>query len=861
VAELTTPDPTTTDTPARDSPAGGTGPLRGLRVLDLSWGATGPMTSMLLSDAGADVLLVSSPHGDPVRDEVAYRVWNRGKRSAVLDLRTPAGLEAFLHQVDRADVLIESFEPGVTERLGIDEPTLRARNPRLIYCSITGYGPDGPDAHRPAFDSLVAARTGLQWEQRGWVGTTLNRVSHAEVPQADIEVPDLPASRFDQEGPVFLRSMWPSLGATYLATAGISAALRAREVTGLGEHVQTSLLQGVLAAAGPNWQRAEHTDPPGYWMWVADRRAPEGLFECADGRWVHFWTIRPSLVLEASEGDELVLDGPRDDMRSGAGVRIGMDADDLPILYFYHEQLSAAFRRFPSDQWVEFGARRNLGIALVRSPEEAFADQALLDQGCVVEIDDPDVGPIRHAGTLLEFHGTPGGVRGPAPRLGEHTAEVLAEAAAARTAGPAGSLDAGAVVPTPTERPRAAAVDPADGGSPRGPLHGITVLDLGLGVAGPWGGRVLADLGATVIKVHAPHDGYWTRTHLGLGTNWGKRSIALNLKDPAAREVLDRLLETADVVAHNMRPGAAERLGIGYDQLRERFPRLIYCHTRGFEDGPRSQRPGTDQTANALAGTEFEDGASRLGRPPIWSRINMGDTGNGYLWSIAVMQALYHRERTGEGQKVSTAIINATLLATSYAYSLADGSPVPRPQIDGDQRGLSALHGLYKLVDEWLSIAVLTDDGWPDLCEALEAPELRDDPRFATATARQEHDAELRAALDPLFARRTGADVVAAFEKRNLPCEISSTTFSIELFDDPVIAERGWIASAPRPDVGRVEQAGVLVDLTNHPGRVVGAPCLAGEHTVSIMTELGYDAGTIARLVEARAVVDGAVTG
>ncbi|OHV42669.1 CoA transferase [Pseudofrankia sp. BMG5.36] len=827
------------------------GPLAGLSVLDLSWGAAGPMTTMLLADSGADVLRIESPAGDPARDEVAYRVWNRGKRSAVLDLRDDDQRAAFLRLAERSDVLVESFEPGVTERLGIDEATLRRRSPRLVYCSITGYGPDGPDAHRPGYDSLVAARTGLQWEARGYPGTALNRISRAGIPLPDLEVPDLPASRFGQEGPVFLRSMWPSLGAAYLATAGISAALRAREVTGLGEHVQTSLLQGAMAAAGPNWQRVDNADAPGYWMWVTDRRAPEGLFECADGRWVHFWTIRPTLVLDAAVGDELMLDGPRDDMRGGGGVRIGMDADELPILYLFHQELVEAFRKFPSEQWVAFGAARNLGIALVRSPEEAFADQALLDHGCVVEVADPEVGPIRHAGVLLEFAAAPGAVTGPAPRPGEHTHQVLAASAGVGLAD-GGGQHGQASTPAATRQ-----------GAPlrRGPLDGVRVLDLGIGVAGPWGGRVLADLGADVIKVHALHDGYWSTTHLGLGTNWGKRSIALNLKDPAGREVLDRLLATADVVAHNMRPGAAERLGIGYEQLRTRFPGLIYCHTRGFEDGPRSSQPGTDQTANALAGTEYEDGACRLGGPPLWSRVNMGDTGNGYLWAIAVMQALYHRERTGEGQRVGTAIINAALLATSYAYSLADGTPVERPRIDAAQRGLSALHGLYRLADDsWLSIAVLAAPAWSDLCDVLEAAELRDDPRFADFAARRAHDAELRAALEPLFARRTAEEIVPAFDKRDLPCEISSTTYSTQLFDDPDIRARGWIATAHRPGVGRLEQPGVLVDLTVHPGGVSGPPCLAGEHTRPVLAELGYQSDAIDALIASRTVLETAPT-
>jgi crotonobetainyl-CoA:carnitine CoA-transferase CaiB-like acyl-CoA transferase len=391
---------------------------------------------------------------------------------------------------------------------------------------------------------------------------------------------------------------------------------------------------------------------------------------------------------------------------------------------------------------------------------------------------------------------------------------------------------------------------------PRGPLHGVRVLDLGLGVAGPWGGRVLADLGADVIKVHALHDGYWSRTHMGMATNWGKRSIAVNLKDPAGREVLDRLLETADVVAHNMRPGAAERLGIGYEQLRDRFPRLVYCHTRGFEDGPRSTRPGTDQTANALAGTEYEDGACRLGMPPLWSRVNMGDTGNGYLWAIAVTQALYHRERTGRGQKVSTAIINATLLLTSYALSLADGTPVDRPRLDADQRGLSALHGLYRLAGgDWACVAALTDEEWSELCRGVDAAGLLDDPRFATAAARRDHDAELRAALEPAFAGWTAAGLAAVADKHALPCEIVSSDYSTALFDDPEIRRRGWIAEADVAGVGRLEQPGLLVDLERNPGGVVRGPCLAGEHTREILAELGYDAAATAGLQESRAVL------
>ena len=171
-------------------------------------------------------------------------------------------------------------------------------------------------------------------------------------------------------------------------------------------------------------------------------------------------------------------------------------------------------------------------------------------------------------------------------------------------------------------------------------LAGVRVLDLTRVLAGPWCTQMLADLGADVIKVMALHDGFWAGTHMGLGTNRAKRSIALDLKHPDGRAALDRLLATADVFTVNWRPGAAARLGLDFDSLHARFPRLVWCNTRGFERGPRSDLPGTDQTAAALTGTEWEDGAMDAGNPPLWSRSNMGDTGNALLAAIAITAAL-----------------------------------------------------------------------------------------------------------------------------------------------------------------------------------------------------------------------------
>ena len=293
------------------------GVFEGLRVLDLSWGTAGPMTTMLLADNGAQVTRIEPPDGDPFSSQSGYRVWQRGKRSARLDLRSDDGRRAFRALASGADVVVESFAPGTSERLGVDHPTVSEVNPRVITCSITGYGRHGRHRDRPGLDGLVAARTGLLFDQKGRRGTAMEFIGGRPGPLPEFDAPDGLVRGADRPGPVFPRTPWPSIGATYLATLGVMAALRAREVTGRGQVVETSLLRGALAATCLNWQRVEDPDAPLYWMWPTDARSIEGLYECADGRWVHHWTVRPSWVLASAEGEDLAAKnrrGIRDDL-------------------------------------------------------------------------------------------------------------------------------------------------------------------------------------------------------------------------------------------------------------------------------------------------------------------------------------------------------------------------------------------------------------------------------------------------------------------------------------------------------------------------------------------------------------------
>jgi crotonobetainyl-CoA:carnitine CoA-transferase CaiB-like acyl-CoA transferase len=517
-----------------------------------------------------------------------------------------------------------------------------------------------------------------------------------------------------------------------------------------------------------------------------------------------------------------------------ATMRIGVDPEDMVILQHFNSQLTEAVAGLSSQEWERIAAEVGVPVQPVRSPEEALLDPAFLADGCVIEVDDPEVGTIRQVGSVYRLSACPTVPPGPAPALGQHTAEVRASAALTST-----SVD----VPAP--------------GALAHPLAGIRVLDLGLAVAGPFGTQLLADLGADVIKVNTPRDAYWFASHLAMCCNRGKRSIALNLKDPAALDVLHRLVATADVVQHNMRYEAAVRLGVDYDSLRRIKPDLVYCHTRGFEHGARDGLPGNDQTGAALAGTEWLDGGTDNGGRPIWSATSAGDTGNGYLSAIGIVQALYHRDRTGEGQFVDTSIVYAHLLNASMAWSTPDGAvTADRPSVDAMQYGWHALYGLYRTGDGWLCIAALTERHWTALCATVGRPELAKDNRFASPGARQRHDPDLRAELETVFAQRAAAEWFKILDAAGVPCEISSTDFVHGLFDNQEWRDKGWVTTYQHSAVGRMDVFGLLFDFGETPGRIAGPPPLVGEHTREVLAEAGYPADEVASLLASKAAFD-----
>jgi crotonobetainyl-CoA:carnitine CoA-transferase CaiB-like acyl-CoA transferase len=806
----------------------------GLEVLDLSWGIAGPIASMLLADNGARVTKVEPPGGDPFRVLSGYRVWNRGKRSAILDLGAAKDRDRLLALADHADVLIESFSPGVTDRLGISYPSLAASNPRLVYCSITGYGAEGPDSDRPAFDALVAARSGLQWESRGVLGGTIARLSGTQPILPDF---DVPIDRWEgpaREGPMFSGVPWPSIGAAHLSHLNISAALRARELTGRGQHVETSLLLGALASGAFAWVRAERADTPGYQSWVQDPRASKGYFRCVDGRWVHQWTPMPGL-LNAAAGAELAV---TDDVRAHINDRrLRVAAEGLPTLQAGMDDFAEAFARFPAGAWEKAAAEAGVSVQTVRAPEEALRDELLLADGAVTEIHDPEIGAVRQVGRLYRFSKCSWTVPLPSPTAGQHSEAVRREADSMRPRTPS---------PVPSRVT----------GSLRHPLEGIRVIDFSLAVAGPFGAQLLAELGADVIKVNSisrPN----LPGHMHAMCERSKRSIAVDLKSTDGKAIFLRLVETADVVHTNMRQAAVDRLGLGYEALHRTNPTIIYCHTRGHEDGPRKNLVGHDQSSAAIAGVSWLEGGMDGGGKPHWPSISIGDTGNGFLWASAVIQALYHRDRTGEGQMVDTAIVNAHLLNASMAWTTPDGLvSASRPRLDGSTLGWSALYRLYRGSDGWVCIAVLTDKHWQNLCRAIDNPPLALDPRFETRAARVDHDAELACLLEAAFGDQPVQRLQRSLAEAGVPSEISSPDYMLGFFEDPINAVNGRLVSYEDPTAGAATALGILADLSDTPGRFQGPPLVVGSHTREILAGVGFTDAEISRLCDEGVVMD-----
>jgi len=395
-----------------------------------------------------------------------------------------------------------------------------------------------------------------------------------------------------------------------------------------------------------------------------------------------------------------------------------------------------------------------------------------------------------------------------------------------------------------------------------GPLQGVKVLDFTAFQQGPQATVVLADMGAEVTKVEPPLLGDLGRyvalldeperfSAYFLAHNRGKRSITLNLKTEEGRRIAYRLAEGSDVAAHNFRPGVAERLGIGYEDLRRVNPRIIYAHASGWGTrGPKAELPCFDITAQARGGL-----ISVTGEPdgyPLPAGAAVADYAGAVNLALAIIAALYARERTGVGQKVEVSLLGAQVAMQSWQlqYFLLSGEDPGRAGRGGTY--LPTIWRVFKTADGYAVIGGMPENRWPGFCQAVGIPELAADPRFESFFVRRVHLDELYAILEPVFEDRTTAEWLEVLEAVDTVCAPVATYADVAC--DPQVLENGYIVEVDHPQLGRIPMVAHAVQLSETPSRLAAAAPELGQHTEEVLLELGYTWEQIAALREKQVI-------
>jgi crotonobetainyl-CoA:carnitine CoA-transferase CaiB-like acyl-CoA transferase len=382
------------------------------------------------------------------------------------------------------------------------------------------------------------------------------------------------------------------------------------------------------------------------------------------------------------------------------------------------------------------------------------------------------------------------------------------------------------------------------------PLAGVRVLDLTRYLAGPFASMLLADYGADVVKVESRKGrefrlpGLDRDTYFFLSSNRGKRSITLDFKSPAGRDLLLRLLPRFDVLIENFRPQVMCDLGLGPEELTRRFPRLIYCGVSGFgADGPYRDRPGFDQIAQGMSGFMSVTGTAESG--PTRAGLAIGDLLGGIFAAQGVQLALLARERTGRGQIVNTSLLEAMIGVLSWSAGIYfETGQAPGPA--GQHHPLSSPYGRFRARDGYLNIAAGNDSMWAKLARELGREDLLDDPRFASSLGRLTNRDDLTAEMEAALAAADVTEWVQRLNVAGVPC---GPVLDIEqVFSDPQVLARRMLVEMPHPEVGTFKTTGLPVKLSETPGDIARRPPLPGEHTDEVLRECGLDDKEIAAL-------------
>lgn len=754
------------------------GALDGVHVVDFGHYFAGPLLAALLAQNGAEVVHVDAP-GGPRPAGLPDSFLNRGKQRITLDLTQDRDRRIGLDLVRAADVVVENFRPGVMTRLGLGPDDTAAANPRVIYCSLPGFAADDPRAPIAAWEGVVMSATaGYRRLHEHW---DWKARAHADVPDAG--------------RPLFTGIPIASNTAALLGALAVVTALVHRDRTGTGTRLEIPLAEAMLEVVG------FHLELPDFVGRRDDLPRPFlGSYRSADGRFVDqvpYPRFVEKFLLAAGVWEEWRAAGLADLPRVFADPELKLRAD---------ERFTRLIGTRSAAEWEDIAIELGIPFAQVRTPAEWLAHEQARASGAVADVEDPEYGPVRMAGAALHLSRTPSRITTRSLPDDDRQAILSRLRGLAPTAPPATTARV----------------------SDEPPLAGVSVVELSQVVAGPIAGRLLADYGADVIKVANPAPTGNNGFH-GSYTNRGKRSVFLDVQDSDDRRLLWSAVQSADVLLQNYAYGAVERYGFGFENLHAMRPDLVYVSLGAFpRSGPWRGRRGHENQAVAATGLSARYGG--VGAWPSYQPYLVCDVGAGIMGALAAALGIYHRNRSGQGQHISSSLSQvATLHQGLYLFSGPDHARMPEPTGPG-AHGWSALQRLYQAADGWLFLAATTDQldslrqatGLP--ADGTELMNLAADGSLATALA-----GRLRTRTREHWVHDLGTAGITAQPVRELA----------DVAHDPTWHRRG-ILRYGRNGEGQDDAPilGTGPQPWPAPGRALRHPGPLGAHTTSLRAEL-----------------------
>ncbi|MFV8054674.1 CaiB/BaiF CoA transferase family protein [Mycobacterium sp. 48b] len=803
-------------------------PLRGLRVLDLCRVVSGPFGSLLLADLGAEVIRVESvpnaanpptpPTGEIATDEAFSWGLNRNKRSIAIDLKSEAGRDIFHRLVAEADVVCDNFRPGVTHRLKIDRDSLAVHNPSIITCSLTGFGADGPWASMPAYDPIVQAMCGTM---------NYTRLSPSGSPvRWGIPIGDLFAGIF--------------------TAIGIVAATIHRDRTGTGQHVDVAMLDVMLALNTYRVPQALTFDeePVPAPFEGGQGTVPFGNFQCSTG-WIatcisqRMWKS----ACEVFKRPELA-----EDERFSTGAARYANREELIAL------LQTIFLERTADDWQRDLMNAGVVCGKVTDVAEVFQHPQVLARGMAVEIQDAGGRSATVAGDPLGF-AQPDTWCAPSP-IGADTDLVLQELLGMAhedisALHKSGVVFAGVGIDDVAPlRPHSRFVTPDEPNKvDQAPLTGVSVLELnGDEPSKCFAAQLLADLGADVIRVDRPvgqviepYPNEQREASFRAGLNRGKRSVIADLKTDDGKALFRALVNRADVVLDNYRPGVLKRLGIDNASLREINPRIISTSITGFgHTGPWSSFPAFDNAIQALGGGMSITVDPQTPDTPVrWGNPIGGLTGAMFA-ALGTLASIRLQLLTDEGSALDVSLLDSQVALLSYRVPQA--VTVGRRFLPEPYRGGSGSlpFGAFPTAGGGWFVICITPQFWHDFCVASGHPEWENDPRFRTEPLRRDNEVDLYDNVRPVFLERTAQEWQDIYFRMRLP---GASVLTIgDAFRHPQAIARTMAVTLTDAGVpGGIEVANSALKFSSSRiASSLNAPS-PGENTAEIVKSLSHD--------------------